>query len=107
MSMIQVDHGGLWDVGSGFWSKPWHSRWREMQYILIKDHIEEHATRCTKMEIVTYDGDVETIRLHLYKQFGPGTGGDIHVKEVWCGAGMPEKGQPAFPKGLDMSEKLR
>ena len=38
----------LRDVGSGFWSKPWHSRWREMQYMHIKDHIEKHATGYTE-----------------------------------------------------------
>ena len=75
--------------------------------MLIKDYIEEHATGSAEMEIVKFDGDMETTRSHLYKQFGSGAGGDIHAKEVEYDAGMPEKGQPAFPKGMDMSEKLR
>ena len=40
------------------------------------------------MEIVNYDGDVEAIRSHLYKQFGSGAGGDIYAKKVEIGAGM-------------------
>ena len=98
---------GLQGVGSGFWSRPWHSRWREMQYMLIKDHIEEHAAGSADMGVLNYDGDVEATRSHLYKQFGSGAGGDIHAKDVKYGACMPEKGQSVFPKGADMSEKLR
>ena len=71
---------------------------------MIKDYIEEHATGSAEMEIVNFDGDVETTRSHLHKQFGSGTGGDIHTKEVEYDAGMPEKGQPAFPKGPNMPE---
>ena len=56
---------GLRDVGPGFWNTPWHSRWREMQLMLIKDHIEQHATGSAEMGIVNVDGDVETTRSHL------------------------------------------
>ena len=78
-------------------------------FTLARDAIysEEYATGSAEMEIVNFDGDVETIRSHLYQQFGSGAGGDIHAKEVEYDAGMPEKGQPAFPKGVDMPEKLR
>ena len=47
-----------------------------------QDHIEEHATGSAEMGIVNFDGDVETTRLYLYKQFGSGAGGEIHAKEV-------------------------
>ena len=75
--------------------------------MLIKDHIEEHTTGSADIKVINYDGDVECTRSHLYKQFGSGAGDDIHTKEVEYDAGMPEKGQPAFPKGVDMPEKLR
>ena len=75
--------------------------------MLIKDHIEEHAAGSAEMEVVNYDGNVESTRSHLYKPLGSGAGGDIHAKETEYDAGMPVKGQPAFPKGVDMPEKLR
>ena len=43
----------------------------------------------------------------MYKQFGSGSGGNIHEKEIDYDRGMPEKGKVAFPAGCDMSEKLR
>ena len=59
------------------------------------------------MEIVNFDGHVEAICSHLYKQFGSGAGGGIHTKEVEYDAGMPEKDQPVFPEGVDIPENLR
>ena len=53
----------MWDVGLGFWSKPWYSRWREMKYIFINDHNEENTKGSAEMEVVNYDGDEERTRL--------------------------------------------
>ena len=57
--------------------------------------------------MVYFDGNPEKLRAHLYKEFGAGTSGDIHTKEGEYDAGLPEKGQKAFPSGVDMRSNLR
>ena len=47
--------------------------------------------------MINYDGDLREIRKHLYKQFGSGSGSNIHEKELEFDRGMPEKGKAAFP----------
>ena len=32
-----------WPTTSGFWAKKFQGKWRERQYVLLKDYIEEHA----------------------------------------------------------------
>jgi len=96
-----------WITTSGFWSKRFQGKWRERQYILLKDHIEEHARGNAEVAVVNYDGDPEHIRQYLYKQFGSGSGGDIHVQETEFEAGLPENGKVAFPHGVDMKLKLQ
>jgi hypothetical protein len=56
---------------------------------------------------MNYTEDWRHIRKHLYKQFGSGSGGNIHEKEIDYDRGMPEKGKVAFPAGCDMSDNLR
>ena len=97
----------LWDGSTGFWRKSWHKTWRDRQTMLIKDYIEEHSKGAVEMEVVDYDGDISQLRKHLFQQFGSGTSGDIHTKEAEYDAGLPEKGQKAFPMGVNMKEKLR
>ena len=98
----------LWDVASGFYLKSWQNRWRKEKYSLIKDYVEEHSRGAVELEVVNYEGNVEHLRSHLYKQFGAGTSGDIHTKETEYDAGIPAKGQKlAFPKGVNMKDKLR
>ena len=75
--------------------------------MLIKDHVEEHSKGAVEMEVVDYEGDAEQLRKHLYQQFDSGTSGGIHTREAEYDAGLPEKGQKAFPIGVDMKEKLR
>ena len=91
----------LWDGASGFWKKSWHKSWRNRQNMLIKDHVEEHSKGAVEMEVVDYEGDTEQLRKHLFQQFGSGTSGDIHTREAEYDAGLPEKGQKAFPVGVD------
>jgi hypothetical protein len=69
--------------------------------------IEDHAKGQVELEIINFSGDKMEIRRHLYKQFGAGTGSEIHTKERHFEKGMPEPGQLAFPKGVDMASKLR
>ena len=57
--------------------------------------------------MINYNGDLRDIRKHLYKQFGSGSGSNIHEKELEYDRGMAEKGKAAFPLGCDMGEKLR
>ena len=75
--------------------------------MLIKDHVEEHSKGAVEMEVVDYESDAEQLRKHLFQQFGSGTSGDIHTRGTEYDAGLPEKGQKAFPVGVDMKEKLR
>ena len=96
-----------WPTTSGFWTKKFQGKWRKRQYVLLKDHIEEHARGNAEVAVVNFDGDPENIRQHLYKQFGSGSGGDIHTKEAEYEAGLPEHGKAAFPPNVDMKEKLR
>ena len=98
----------LWDGATGFWRHSWQIAWRERQYMLIKDYVEEHSEGAVEMEVVDYDGDAEQLRKHLFQEFGSGASGDIHSKEADYDAGMPErKGAKAFPMGVNMKEKLR
>ena len=98
----------LYDVASGFYNKSWQTRWRKENYLLIKDHVEEHCRGAVELEVANYEGDVEHLRAHLYKQFCAGTSGDIHTKETEYDSGIPVKGQKlAFPKGVDMKSMLR
>jgi hypothetical protein len=70
-------------------------------------YIEDHAKGQVMLEIRNYNGNRMDIRRHLYKKFGAGTGGEIHHMEQNYEKGMLEPGQLAFPKGVDMSKKLR
>ena len=85
----------------------WQYGWMKRQLRLMQDFVEAHSDGQAEIEMVNYDGDLRDIRKHLYKQFGSGSGGNIHEKELDFDRGMPEKGKVAFPKGCDMSEKLR
>jgi hypothetical protein len=57
--------------------------------------------------MINYSGELMDLRKHLYKQFGSGSGGNIHEQELEFDRGLPEKGKVAFPAGCDMGEKLR
>jgi hypothetical protein len=85
----------------------WQYDWMMRQLRLMSDYVESHAEGQVEIEMVNYDGDLRNLRKHLYKQFGSGSGGNIHEKELDFDKGMPEKGKVAFPAGCDMGEKLR
>ena len=85
----------------------WQYNWMNRQYRLMADYIESHAEGQAEIEMINYDGDFRDIRKHLYKQFGSGSGSNIHEKELDFDRGMPEKGKAAFPLGCDMGDKLR
>ena len=94
-------------AGSDFYLKSWHTQWLRRQCDLMLDHIEDHAKAQAVMEIVNYNGDKKQIRLHLYKQFGAGSGGDIHSQEIDYEKGMPDKQGLTFKVGMDITVKLR
>ncbi len=98
---------GLWSAESGFWGIEWQENWMVRQYNLLCDYIEEHCIGQAELKIVNFSGDKSEIRKHLYKQFGTGSAGDIHKQELDFEKGMPEKGNPAFPIGVDIPTKLR
>ena len=85
----------------------WQYDWMMRQLRLMSDYVESHSEGQAEIELVNYDGDLRDLRKHLYKQFGSGSGGNIHEKELDFDKGMPEKGKVAFPAGCDMGEKLR
>ena len=85
----------------------WQYDWMKRQLRLMADFIESHAEGQAEIEMINYHGDLREIRKHLYKQFGSGSGSNIHEKELEFDRGMPEKGKAAFPYGCDMGEKLR
>ena len=85
----------------------WQYNWMRRQLRLMSDYVEAHAEGQAEIEMINYSGDLRDIRKHLYKQFGAGSGGNIHEKELDFDRGMPEKGKAAFPAGCDMGEKLR
>jgi hypothetical protein len=85
----------------------WRYDWMTRQLRLMSDYVESHAEGQAEIEMINYSGDLRDIRKHLYKQFGAGSGGNIHEKELDFDRGMPEKGKNAFPAGCDMGEKLR
>ena len=97
----------LWLPDSGFWIPGWQRIWIDRQLKLMLGFIEDHAKGQVELEIINFSGDKMDIRRHLYKQFGAGTGSEIHTKERHYEKGMPEPGQVAFPKGVDMASKLR
>ena len=97
----------LWTHDSGFWGREWQKDWIEREYNLLLDYIEDHSEGQALLELVNFSGAKSEIRKHLYKQFGSGTGGDIHTKELEFDNGMPEPGKNAFVPGMDMTVKLR
>ena len=80
----------LWDPASGFWTYAYQRMWVERQLSLMLDYVEEHARGQVEAEIINFNGNKYEIRKHLYKQFGAGSGGDIHQKELHFDKGMPE-----------------
>ena len=108
---ISVNNPGvakdLWPQNSGFWEEGWQENWYTRQLNLMCDYIEEHSKGQAEMVMVNYSGNKKDIRKFLYKQFGSGAGGDIHLKELEFDQGMPEKGKQAFPIGVNMPAKLR
>ncbi len=80
----------------------WQIDWRRRQFQLMMDYPEAHSKGQAEIEIINYNEHHGDIRKLLYKQFGAGTGGNIHEKELDFDRGMPEKGKPAFPDGCDM-----
>ena len=92
---------------SEFFTKSWHEPWLTRQANLMVDHIEDHAQGQAEVEVVNYSGDKKQIRLHLYKQFGAGSGGDIHSQELEYEKGMPDGNGIAFKPGMDITVKLR
>jgi hypothetical protein len=97
----------LWTHDSGFWGRDWQKDWITREYNLLLDYIEDHCDGQAQLEVVNYTGSKSEIRKHLYKQFGAGTGGDIHTKELDFDNGMPESGKEAFYPGMDLTVKLR
>ncbi len=85
----------------------WQFDWMDRQLRLMSDYVEAHSKGQAETEMINYDGDLRDIRKHLYKQFGAGSGSNIHEKELEFDCGMPEKGKVAFPAGCDMGVKLR
>jgi hypothetical protein len=97
----------LFVTGSNFFKKSWHITWLSRQANLMVDHVEDHAEGQAEVEVVNYSGDKKTIRQHLYSQFGAGSGGDIHAKELDYEKGMPDGAGVAFKAGMDITVKLR
>ncbi len=85
----------------------WQYNWMDRQLRLMREYVEAHAEGQAEIEMLNYDGDLRDIRKHLYKQFGSGSGGNIHEKELDFDRGMPEKDKAEFPAGCDMGNKLR
>lgn len=75
----------------------WQYDWMKRQLRLMADFVESHAEGQAEIEMINYDGDLRDIRKHLYKQFGSGSGSNIHEKELEYDRGMAEKGKVAFP----------
>jgi hypothetical protein len=73
----------------------------------MRDYVESHCKGQAELELINYSGELRELRKHLYKQFGSGSGGNIHEQELEYDRGLPEKGKAAFPAGCDMGEKLR
>jgi hypothetical protein len=95
------------DVNGEFEDPDWQHDWIGRQYTLMRDYIESHCKGQAELELINYSGDLKDLRRHLYKQFGSGSGGNIHEQELEYDRGLPEKGKAAFPVGCDMGEKLR
>jgi hypothetical protein len=86
----------LWNQTSGFFEREWQMNWLNRQYRLLFIFIEEHCKEAAETEMINFSGDRSQIRRYLYKLFGTGTGGDIHVIEIDFDKGMPEKGKAEF-----------
>jgi hypothetical protein len=95
------------DVNGEFDDPDWQEEWLNRQYTLMRDYVESHCKGQAELELINYSGELKDLRKHLYKQFGSGSGGNIHEQELEYDRGLPEKGKAAFPAGCDMGEKLR
>ncbi len=58
----------------------WQFDWMDRQLRLMSDYVEAHSEGQAETEMINYDGDLRDIRKHLYKQFGAGSGSNIHEK---------------------------
>ena len=99
---------GLWNVGSGFWTKDWHIKWRIKQYDKLYDKVESLVEGSASLEVANLGmAKACDLRTHLLKQFS-GAGEDIQARQGRYESGMPasERGI-AFPSGTDVPEKLR
>jgi hypothetical protein len=59
----------------------------------MRDYIESHCKGQAELELINYSGELRELRKHLYKQFGSGSGGNIHEQELEYDRGLPEKGK--------------
>ncbi len=48
----------------------------------MRDYIESHCKGQAELELINYNGELRELRKHLYKQFGSGSGGNIHEQEL-------------------------
>ena len=98
----------LYLVASGFWTKAWHSSWRKKQYDRTYDRVEATVTGSAALEVQSLGmARSPQLRDHLHKHFG-GAGDDVRAREELYSDGMPTaKGQPGFPAGVNMEDKLR
>ena len=98
----------LYPVASGFWTKGWHHTWRKKQYDKIYDRVESIVSGSAALEVQSLGMNKSPLlRDHLHKCFG-GAGDDVRAREEHYSDGMPSgKGQPGFPVGVNMEEKLR
>ena len=98
----------LYPVVSGFWTKAWHHTWIKKQYDRIYDRVESMVTSSAALQVQSLGmNKAPQLRDHLHKHFG-GAGDDVRAREEQYADGMPSaKGQPGFPVGVNMEEKLR
>jgi hypothetical protein len=98
----------LYNIGSGFWNKSWHVKWRRAQYDRIYDKVEASVSGMAALEVEALGMEnASDLRKHLFKQFG-GAGDDIRAREEIYEAGMPvSKDSAPFPTGIHMENKLR
>ena len=106
VNSTQAKH--LYPVSSGFYDKVWHHSWIKKQYDRMYDHVEAMTTGAAALEVQSLGmSKAPELRAHLHRQFG-GAGDDVRAREERYSEGLPKsKGQPAFPKGVDIEAKLR
>lgn len=93
-----------WDY---FWTVDYQRKWRNDALGKIVDYVESVSDgKALKFMAELEDDEKPQLQALMQRKFGGGTSSEVSVLEKEFDAGLPQKGEVAFPKGCDMKQRL-